>query len=123
MAMLEINGVAVKDPSSLLWGITDVSSEESGRNTNNGKANKDVIAQKRKLDLSWSNPTKDEVSAILTAVNYTTVGAFFSVKYPDAMTGTNQTKTFYVGDRSAPMKTWTINNKTYSSLSFNIVEQ
>ncbi len=123
MAMLEFNGVAVKDPSALSWGISDASSEESGRSTNDGKAHKDVIAQKRKLELSWSNPTKDEVSAILTAVNYTTVGAFFKVKYPDAMSGKFETRTFYVGDRTAPMKTWTVNQKIYSTLSFSIIEQ
>lgn len=123
MAILEINGVAVKDPSALNWGISDVSSDESGRSTNDGKAQKDVLAQKRKLEISWSQPTKQEVSTILTAVNYTTVGSFFSVKYPDAMSGNNETRVFYVGDRTAPMRTWTFNNKAYTSLSFSIIEQ
>lgn len=123
MSMLKIEGKSIKDPSSLSWSIADESSEESGRSTNNGKMHKDVIAQKRKLELSWMNPTKEETSAILTAVNYTTVGAMFKVTYPDAMSGNNETRTFYVGDRSAPMKSWTINKKIYSTLSFNLIEQ
>lgn len=123
MAMLKIENTAIKDPSSFSWSISDESSEESGRSTNNGKMHKDVVAQKRKLELSWMNPTKEEVSAILTAIDYSTVGAMFKVTYPDSMSGKNETRTFYVGDRSAPMKSWTINKKIYSSLSFNLIEQ
>lgn len=121
--MWKVNGSTIKTPSSFSWGISDESSEESGRSTNNGKMNKDVIAQKRKLELSWNNPNKEEVSTILTAVNYTTVGSFFQFTYPDAMSGNDETRTFYVGDRTAPMKMWTVNQKIYSSLSFNIIEQ
>ena len=123
MAMIEIEGSAIKDPSSFSWSISDLSSDESGRSTNNGLMSKDVLAQKRKLEMAWNNPTKEEISSILTAVNYTTVGAFFSVKYPDAMSGVNETRTFYVGDRTAPMKQWTVGNKVYSTLSFNIIER
>lgn len=121
--MLKIEGKSIKDPSSLSWSIADESSEESGRSTNNGKMHKDVIAQKRKLELSWMNPNKDEVSDILTSVDYSSVGAMFRVTYPDAMSGKTETRTFYVGDRSTPMKTWTLNNKIYSTLSFNLIEQ
>lgn len=119
----KINGVTIKTPSSHTWGIEDLSSEESGRSTNDGLASKDVIAQKRKLEWSWLNPSKEEVAAILTAVNYTTVGAFFKVTYPDAMSGVDETREFYVGPRTAPMKIWTIGNKRYSSLSFNVIER
>ena len=36
MAMLAINSVAIKDPSTFSWGLSDLSSEESGRSTNVG---------------------------------------------------------------------------------------
>ena len=36
--------------------------------------------------------------------------------------GTDETRTFYVGDRSAPIKIWTINNKRYETLSFDLIE-
>ena len=121
--MWKINGVKIKTPSNFGWGITDASSEESGRSSNDALMNKDVIAQKRNLELSWNNPTKEEVNTILTAVNYTTTGSFFQVTYPDALSGTDETRTFYVGDRKAPMKIWTIDKQIYSTLSFNIIEQ
>jgi hypothetical protein len=123
MAMIKINDTAIKDPSSMSWGISDESSEESGRSTNNGKMTKDVIAQKIKLSLSWNNPSAEEVSNILKAVNYTTVGSMFSVTYLDAMENAFITKTFYVGDRSAPMKKYKIGNTVYSALSFDLIEQ
>lgn len=123
MSMLKINGTAIPDPSSHSWGISDESSEESGRNVNNGSATKDVIAQKIKLSLSWSNPSAEDVSTILKSVNYTTVGSMFSVTYHDAMENAFLTKTFYVGDRTAPMKSFKIGNIIYSSLSFDIIEQ
>jgi len=123
MALLKINGTAIKDPSSHSWGISDESSEESGRSTNDGKMNKDVVAQKIKLSLSWNNPTGEEASSILKAVNYTTVGSMFSVTYLDTMENAYLTKTFYVGDRSAPMKYSNIRGTVYSTLSFDIIEQ
>lgn len=120
MSMLKFDGVEVKDPSSFQWDISDISSEESGRSTNDGKANKDIIASKRKLSIVWSNPTKNEASTILQLI---TGKAFINVTYPDALSGNTETRKFYVGDRSAPMRRWTIDEKAYSSVSFNFVEQ
>lgn len=123
MSMIKIEGKSIPDPSSMSYGIADESSEESGRSVNNGKMNKDVIAQKIKLSLSWNNPSAEDVSTILKAVNYTTVGSMFSVAYPDAMENSMLTKTFYVGDRTAPMKRYKVGNTIYSTLSFDLIEQ
>lgn len=120
MAMLKIDGVAVKSPSAFSWGFADLSSEESGRSTNNGKMTKDIIASKRTLQCTWNNPTKDEVSTILGLV---CGKSYMKVTYPDALSGVNETREFYVGDRSAPMKSWAIGKKIYSTLSFNFIER
>lgn len=120
MAMIKINGANIKDPSSFSWGFYDQSSDESGRSTNDGKMHKDIISSKRILSVSWQNISKDDASAILQLVNSS---VFMDVTYPDAMSGTNQTRKFYVGDRSAPVKIWTIGKQIYSSLSFDFIEQ
>lgn len=120
MSMLAINGTPIKDPSSFQWDYVDESSEESGRATNDGKAHKDIVASKRKLSCVWNNPTKEEVATILRLVSSS---AFMNVTYPDSLSGNTETRTFYVGDRSTPMKIWTVGNKRYSSLSFNFIEQ
>ena len=118
MAMILVNGTAIKTPSSFSWGLQDVSDSASGR-TQDAIMHKNRISQKRKISLAWNNPTKDETAAILQAFN----PEYIDVTYPDAMSGTNETRTFYVGDRSAPMKMWTVSRKIYSQVSFDIVER
>lgn len=116
--MLKVDGKLLKSPSDFSWGLQDVSDSDSGR-TDDAKMHKNRIAQKRKLTLSWRGLTPAQASEILKAVN----PEYFEVEYPDAMENSNLTKTFYAGDRSAPMKVWTISDKYYSLLSFDIIEQ
>lgn len=116
--MIVVNGVAIKTPSSFNWGLQDISDSASGR-TQDTLMHKNRIGQKRKLSLGWNNPTKEETAIILQAFN----PEYVNVTYPDAMSGVDETRTFYVGDRTAPMKIWTVNMKRYSQLSFDIIER
>lgn len=118
MAMLTVDGVAIKTPSAFSWGLQDVSDPSAGR-TLNALMHKNRIAQKRKLSLSWNHPTPQEAAAILQAFN----PEYVRVRYPDALSGSNETRTFYTGDKSAPMKIWTVRNKRYSQISFDIIER
>lgn len=119
MSMLVINGYSTT-PSSFTWGLMDNSASDAGRvQDENDTMYKNRTSQKRKLQLSWNGPTPQQTSEILKAIN----DEYFSVTYPDAMSGVNETRTFYVGDRSAPMKIWTVNNKRYEQISFNIIER
>ncbi|WP_310603466.1 DUF6711 family protein [Anaerosporobacter sp.] len=120
MAMIKIEGVSVKDPSSFSWSLFDLSSEDGAGRTLAGTATKDIVVQKRKLSVTWNNIGKDDAETILKQVNSK---VFFSVTYPDAMTGTNLTKTFYVGDRKTDMKIWSPTKKLYKTLSFEIIEK
>ena len=116
--MLKVDGKLLKSPSGWTWGLQDVSDSDSGRTTDT-KMHKNRIGQKRKLTLEWQGLTPAEASEILKAVN----PEYFEVEYPDAMENSNLTKTFYAGDRTAPLKTWTVSNKYYSLLSVDIIEQ
>ena len=118
MAMIWVNGTAIKTPSSFTWGLQDVSDSASGR-TQDTIMHKNRVGQKRKIALGWNNPTKEEAAAILQAFN----PEYINVTYPDAMSGTDETREFYVGDRSAPMKMWTVKKKIYSQISFDIIER
>lgn len=120
MSMIKIEGVSVKDPSSFPWNLMDLSSEDGTGRTLAGTATKDVVAQKRKLSLTWSNIGKNDAETILKLANNK---VFLSVTYPDAMTGTNLTKTFYVGDRKADMEIWSPTKKIYKTLSFDLIEK
>lgn len=116
--MIEVDGVGVKTPSVFEWGLNDVSPSDSGR-TDDAIMHKNRITQKRKIKLAWNNPTKEETAAILQAYN----PEYIMMKYPDAMSGLNEVREFYVGDRTAPMKMWTIGNKRYSQVSFDVIER
>ena len=105
-------------PSSFSWGLQDVSAADSGR-TDDVVMHKNRVGQKRKVSLGWNGPDKAETARILQAFN----PEYVDVTYPDAMSGKNETRTFYVSDRSAPMKIWTIDNKRYTSVSFDIIER
>lgn len=116
--MITVDGVEMPCPSKLDWGLQDVSASDSGR-TQDAKMHKNRVAQKRKLQLAWNGPTSDQVSKILKAFN----PEYIRVRYPDAMSGEYETRTFYVGDRSAPYKCWWYGNHRMEQLSFDIIER
>lgn len=115
--ILQVNGTYIPDPSSLQWGLQTVSDSNAGRTTD-GKMHVNRIAQKRKLNLSWTGVSFAVAAEILNAVNPET----FSVTYLDALTNTRLTKTFYVGDRTAPVYSYHDGYKWYSNVSFDIIE-
>lgn len=123
--MIEVGTTAsnlspVKTPSSFEWGLSDVSDEDSGRvKDDNDTMYKNRTSQKRHIKLSWSGPTPAETASILQAFN----PEYIFVKYPDAMSGDNEIREFYVGDRSAPVHIWTVSNKRYTQVSFDIIER
>lgn len=105
-------------PSVFSWGLQDVSKSDAGR-SENAKMHKNRVAQKRKISLAFNGTNKSETSRILKAVN----PEYIDVTYPDAMSGQDETRTFYVGDRSAPVKIWAVGRKYYESVSFDIIER
>lgn len=111
-----VGGVFVRSPSAFQWSLQDISSPDAGR-TEDGLMHKDRIGQKVKIQLSWNNIPTSDASAILTAFN----PEYVEIKYLDPMAGDYLTKTFYVGDRSAPMYNATVG--LWSNVSFNIIEQ
>lgn len=116
--IFRVDGVQMPCPSQFDWSLQDISAAESGR-TDDGLMQKNRVAQKRKIALAWKEPTIMQASAILTAFN----PEYISVYYWDAMAGQYQTRTFYVGDRSAPVHFWWVGNKRYSTISFDIIER
>ena len=119
MSYLRINGASVKAPKSFKFSVMDLDGKTE--RTASGKMKRDRIATKRKLELEWGHLSDAEISAILSAVSPT----FFSVTYPDALTGTQQTKTFYVGDRTSPSYSWvpSMQSAKWEGLTMSFVEQ
>ena len=108
------------DPSSLSWGLQDISASDAGRVHDPGNTMyKMRTSQKRKLDITWTMPTADQASAILQAFN----PEYFYVQYWDAMDGQWEVREFYAGDRSAPLKWMNMRGTYFATLSFNIIER
>ena len=116
--MIFVDGKKMKTPSSFTWGLEDISDSATGR-TQDAVMHKNRIAQKRKLSFGWASPTAEEAADILKAFNPESV----EIEYPDAMTGVDEKREFYVEDRSAPVKSWTLHGKRYDTISFDVSER
>lgn len=113
---LVINGVTVVAPKSFKASISDVDGE-TGRNAS-GDMIRDRVAVKRKLECEWGLLSQSEIQTLLNAVT----SEFFEISYPDPQLG-QITRTFYVGDRSAPAYSWADKLKPWSGLSMNFIER
>lgn len=120
MAVLYINGVAVKDPATLQYAIQDIDSDTAGRNAN-GEMIRDRVATKRKINCSWSGLENEEIRLLLNSMT----NEFFRLDFPDAMMGGMGSGTFYVGDRTAPLYMWNEKENKYlwEGLQANFIER
>lgn len=116
--MIKINGVDMPTPTSYSVTISDISSDDSKRNAR-GDMMIDRICTKRKIEMSWDYLTLEEMSLTLNLVK----DIFFEVSYPDPQLGYITTKTFYVGDRTAPMCVMKDGKPIWKDIKFNLVER
>lgn len=98
--LLKINTVEIAAypmPGEFKVTILDLDDADSTTRTANGKMNRDRVAVKRQIEMSFAPLTATDISSILTAMQ----DEFFDFYYPDPMTGTYLTKSMYVGNRPA----------------------
>lgn len=115
--MININGSEIKTPKSFQVTVSDIDGE-SNRNAQ-GELLRDRVAVKRKLECEWPPLNAADCSTLLKAVQ----DVFFDVTYPDPLEGKNITKTFYVGDRTAPVLLIKDGQVYWQSLKMNFIEQ
>lgn len=114
--ILKVNGVFIPDPSEMQWGEQSVSDSNAGRDMS-GDMHVNLITRKRKLELKWSGIDFATISEILKAVKPET----FQVTFWDFEENKNVTKSFYVGDRTAMVKSF-VPGYRRCDVAFNIVE-
>lgn len=91
--IIRIDGTQIKSPSSLKVGVYRLS--KSGR-VASGDMVMDIIAIKRRIDLTWKVISGKHLNQILDLLE---TSAFHTVEYPDPQTpGTLTTKIMYPGD-------------------------
>lgn len=104
--------------SGLKWSIMSIQSADSGR-AEDGTMIATLVAKKRKLEVSYANLTPADASAILAEV---CGNMFFNVTYYDFLDAQQETRTFYVGDRSGNWYNYNI-ERGIENLQFNLIEQ
>lgn len=113
-----INGSAVTQPSDVTYNRYDLDSEESFRGLD-GTMQRDRVATKIKLECSWNGLTASQMSQLLRSME----AVFFPITYFDPYSGGYTTKTFYVGDRSAPVYSVANGKVIFKSFSANFIEK
>lgn len=116
--VLKINGVGIKDPSSITPSRNKEWSQNSGR-TKSGNFVGDIAAMKWKLDLTWAPLTEDEMQTLLTALE----PAFISVRFKNPRTKSFETKTFYGGSETMVVYNYNVEEAVYENLSVSLVEK
>lgn len=113
------------EPDSMGWGLQDISDQEAGRVQDaNCTMYKRRIGQKRKLSLSWKNPSFEDASKLVRMFN----PEYVYVRMPDLLAGGMATFRFYTGDKSAPFRQISApgfdgKSTVMSTLSFDLIEQ
>lgn len=113
------NNIDIRTPTSFSWSWEEIETEESGI-TLDGLDHSDVLANKVLLDYEWLDPTKEEVSQILSLVKQT---RYVTITYPDAETGTFITKEFKPTKKTAPFRDLRVGSRMYSTLSLSFKER
>lgn len=114
----KVDGVTMPCPSTWQWGLMDVSLGESGR-TDDALMHKNRVAQKRKIQVGYNNQDRSVVTTVLQAIN----PEYISVYYYDLLSGSFQTRTFYVGNRTAPFRFWWYGKHIIETLNFDLIER
>ncbi|WP_053983432.1 DUF6711 family protein [Niameybacter massiliensis] len=113
--MIRINGVDVQTPSSYMVNIMDITKSE--RNAK-GNMQIDLINTKYKLELTWSLLTQTQITKILDALE---ARVTFEVTFVSP-TGSKLTRTFYKGDRSAPLLDYLDGQARWKDFKVNLIE-
>lgn len=112
------NLVDMPNPSKMDWSYQDVSQGDSGRD-DTGKMYKGKVTDKVKLALSWNGITPAVASQILQAFK----PEYIYVRYFDPELNNYRIMEAYTGDKTAPARIWTVNNKIYENVSFDVIER
>ena len=114
-----INGVPVTQPAEVTYQRYDLDSEDSFRSLS-GEMQRDRVTTKVKLECRWNALTASQMSQLLQAMD----DVFFNIYYFDPHDGQHTTKTFYVGDRSAPVYSMVAGvGIVFKSFSANFIEK
>lgn len=118
--LLKINNIEIPIyPSEFTVTPLDLDNADSSVRTSDGTLNRDRIAVKRQIEMTFSAMNWATMSALLQA----TSGVFFDFYYPDPMDGTYVTRTFYVGNRPVTIALPKGNDILWTGLKVTLIEK
>lgn len=115
--MISIGGTTIKTPSSFSVGVMDIS--KADRNAN-GSMIIERVTTKRKLELSYAYLSNTDLATLFALVSNS---VFFTVVYPDPLTGAARSGTFYAGDRTAGCMDYKSGTPRWKDVKFNLIER
>lgn len=117
--MHKFNGSEIRTPTAFNWDLEDIEVGES-QVTADGLEHSEILAQKRNISYEWTDPSKEEVATILQLINQQ---RYVNITYPDAMSGTDETREFKAVKKSAPFRNLRVGALLYSVLSLEFKER
>lgn len=114
--MLKVNNVTLPEPQALTVEHNKIWSSNTGR-LDSGYFVGDLIAIKRKLNISWGPMNKTDAQKVLTAVNSKFVTIIYIDEHKDQVSGE-----FYWGDVSSEFYNLTVES-LISGCSCNAIER
>lgn len=114
--MLKVDNVTLPEPKTLTTEHNKIWSSNTGR-LDSGYFVGDLIAVKRKLNITWGPMSKEEAQKVITAINK----QFVRIEYTDEK-NTTGSGDFYWGDGSFDFYNLTV-DKLLSGGSCNAIER
>lgn len=97
--LIKINNTEIAAyPTQFSVTPLDLDNGDSTVRTADGTLNRDRVAVKRQIEMTWGVLDWPTISALLKSMS----NVFFDCYYPDPMDGEYATRTFYVGNRPTP---------------------
>lgn len=94
--LIKINNVEIAAyPMEFSVTPLDLDNADSTTRTADGTLNRDRVAVKRQIEMTWGDLNWATISSLLQSMS----AVFFELYYPDPMDGIYATRTFYVGNR------------------------
>lgn len=119
--LLRINGQEIAAyPLEFSVTVMDLDDADSTTRTADGTLNRDRVAVKRQMELTFNPLPWATMSKLLRQMR----DSFFQFYYPDPMTGNYETKMVYVGNRPAPVAiTYDDGSIWWGELSITLTER
>lgn len=114
--MLKVDNVTLPEPKAMIYDHNKIWSANTGR-LDNGYFVGDLIATKRKLNITWGACTASDAQKIINAVNK----KFVEIQYT-AEDGSVKSGNFYWGDASGEAYNFTVAH-IMSGFSCNAIER